>query len=312
VGELSTGETLQLSSAVGTPSLGTPAMTTTLTEGTDPDKVAADKRPTQYRIDVATITEGKLYLGNPTTGTGVEINATKNTIAAADLANLFFQADGGANGVFDGGVAIKYVAIDEDGLEDPTPGTIYLNPTNIPPDTDNSSEEIPQGETAKIPGLGGNDPDGIVDEYVVTQLPTGGILYLGDPATGGTPIVPTGSTFNPATPGTETRLTPANLNNIYFAANPGTASVPFTGSTFKYAAIDNDNVIDPEPATVTLTTPPETTGGKLPQRRESIPMVVRSSNTASPNSPTPPTVRSISVIPTFLVPARFKLQRVKI
>ncbi|NJN60586.1 MAG: hypothetical protein HC795_02740, partial [Coleofasciculaceae cyanobacterium RL_1_1] len=262
VGELSSGEIIQLSAATGT---GGSTMTTQLSEGTDPDKVAADKRPTQYRIDVATITEGKLYLNSVAAANevtqlpGYDAATNTVTIAAADLANLFFQADSD----FVGGVAIEYVAIDEDGLADPTPGTIYLNPpgTNIPPDTNDSAEEIPPGETAQIPGLGGTDPDDPtrdVKEFVITDLSgieaTDGKLYYGDPDDPtAIEIVP----YDPAVPTSGTRIPLADIDKIYFKSENG-----FNGATFKYAAIDNDNVIDPTPATVTLTTPPETTGGK--------------------------------------------------
>ena len=257
VGTLDDNEVIQLSTAAGT---GSAAMTTQLAAGSDTDGTVDS-----YRIDVATITEGELFLGDPA-GAGVNVttlagfDATSNTvtIAAADLPNLFFRADGD----FAGNVAIEYVAIDNDDLADPTPGTIYLNEpgASVPPNTLDATEDIPQGTTVAIPGLGGSDPDGNVQEFVITDLSdiaaTDGKLFYGDPTDGtGTAIeiVP----FDPATPGSGTRIPLADIDKIFFQAENG-----FDGATFQYAAIDNTDTIDPTPATVTLTTPPDTTGSE--------------------------------------------------
>ncbi|TAF49539.1 MAG: hypothetical protein EAZ61_14280, partial [Oscillatoriales cyanobacterium] len=85
--------------------------------------------------------------------------------------------------------------------------------------------------------LGGDDPDGLVARFRVTQLPSNGTLSLN-----GTPIT------------TSTVILPTQIDDLVFTAtNPAT----FSGTTFKYAAIDNQG-LEGEPADVKLGTPPTT------------------------------------------------------
>jgi fimbrial isopeptide formation D2 family protein/uncharacterized repeat protein (TIGR01451 family) len=138
--------------------------------------------------------------------------------------------------------------------QDHAPATVTiasnLPQTNLPPQTQNASQTVVPGDTNPVSGLSGSDPDGTVALYQITTLPTGGTLYIGDPANGGIPVTP------------DTILTPTQLQNLVFDANAG-----FLGTTFTYAAIDNDGAKDTTPATVTLTAgnaPPETEDAIVP------------------------------------------------
>ncbi|NJN62685.1 MAG: hypothetical protein HC795_15245 [Coleofasciculaceae cyanobacterium RL_1_1] len=229
IGKLNAGDTIQLVSG---------AMTTPLTEGSDPE----DGTPTQYRIDVSTInaTQGTLYLGDPTDPTNaINPAGTDLTINADQLDDLFFVAAAG----FTGDV-IEYVAIDSIGGEDPTPGKIYLNPpgTNIPPEAKPEIGVVPESGTLPLSpangfDLGGNDPDGFVASFRITELPMGGTLSLN-----GTPVT------------TSTVISPSQIDDLIFTA---TTPASFGGTTFKYAVIDNESR-EGAPATVELGTPPTT------------------------------------------------------
>ncbi|TAF49400.1 MAG: hypothetical protein EAZ61_14445, partial [Oscillatoriales cyanobacterium] len=186
-GELNPGDMLKLSLA---PNPGNaPNTIDPLENGRDPDVGGSILR---YEIDTTTITEGQLFIVNPTTGVRTEIPANTGTVNLApnDLVNLEFDADG----AFNGGVEIKYVAVDNYGVKDATPGTIYLNlpGVNLPPDTYNAGDtafpgvplainNIPNSVGSK--GAGGTDPDTIGNlpvSYKLNNLPAGGKLYLGE------------------------------------------------------------------------------------------------------------------------------------
>ena len=241
VGELTSNDVLELSTAV----TGTaPNTVVPLTAGTD-----ADGTVESYRIDVATITEGELFIGDPNTG-GRLIDATNNTIPATDLANLHFRADGD----FAGGVEIQYVAIDNLGAEDASPGVIYLNTpgANVRPTTVDENGVVPVNGTLPLNSangvdLGGDDPDGTVDFFEIDMFPTTGRLFLGDPT------VPANEVM------AGQQIPVADIGNLVFVADD---PANFAGDEFTYAAIDNDGLEDLSPATVRLTTPPQTGGGE--------------------------------------------------
>ncbi len=202
--------------------------------GDDPDGTVES-----YSINtLPAASDGILYLGNPTSG-GTPVVAGQ-ILTPAELNNLFFESTGD----FDG-TSFTYSAIDEEGLVDPTPATFTIN---TPPNTVDVVDEVNGGDTINLVGLDGSDPDGTVESYTINTLPpaSDGILYLGDPANGGTPVV------------LEQVLTPAELNNLFFEADPS-----YTGTSFTYSATDNEGISDPTPATVILTpegvnVPPET------------------------------------------------------
>jgi RTX calcium-binding nonapeptide repeat (4 copies) len=121
-------------------------------------------------------------------------------------------------------------------------------PGNQPPETTPPPVIIAApGTTAQLTGLGGTDPDpgDTVTQYIITSLPSQGTLLLGS---GGTPVTPN-------------QLIPANqIGNLFFQA-----SANFTGTSFTYAAIDNNGNQDATPATVTIntTSPIPTTGAPI-------------------------------------------------
>jgi Ca2+-binding RTX toxin-like protein len=125
---------------------------------------------------------------------------------------------------------------------------------NGDPEAVSFASVVTPGSSAPLPGFSATDPnvadgDSVVS-YAILTLPSAaqGVLYTGDPASGGVPVV-AGAT-----------LTPAQIQTIFFQAAPG-----FSGSTFTYTATDSRGASDQTPATVTLTPiglPP--TDGNLP------------------------------------------------
>ena len=110
---------------------------------------------------------------------------------------------------------------------------------NQPPVGNNTTTPpIPSGgEPVRLPLLTATDPDGSITLFIVNTLPppTQGTLFLGNPATGGTPVTPGQS------------IPPDQIGNLFFQPNPG-----FTGNaTFTFTATDNQGAVSP-PATVTI------------------------------------------------------------
>ena len=160
-------------------------------------------------------------------------------LTAEELSRLQFQFPEG----FSGNTSFKYAAIDTEGLKDPTPGTVFLKTEgsnippetnevtqNVPPNTFGGANQIPAGIATRLTGLGGDDPDGEVQEFRITQAPRNGTLFLGDPGDGGRAL------------GTGDRIPKNRINDVFFL--PGNN---FNGTDFRYAAIDNDGKEDPTP-----------------------------------------------------------------
>ncbi|NJR59480.1 MAG: type I secretion C-terminal target domain-containing protein [Cyanobacteria bacterium CRU_2_1] len=192
--------------------------------GTDPDGSV-----TAYTItSLPTPADGTLYLGNPASGgTAVTLG---QSIPAASIGNLYFQATVNFNGG-----SFTYAATDNSGITDPTPATVSLN---IPPVADNAAVNITANATVKLSGLSATDLDNRVQTYTLSTLPIAaqGTLYLGNPASGGTPVT------------AGQILTTDQIVQLYFQAEAG-----FSGATFTYTATDEAGGTDPTPATVTLT-----------------------------------------------------------
>lgn len=209
---------------------GIPANLPTLT-GTDPDGTIAS-------FTIATLPpadQGTLFLGDPATG-GTPVTPGQ-TITPAQANQLFFQP----TPTFTGGT-FTYAATDNAGGTDPTPATVSLVPVaNQPPETTPINTAVTPGTTTALPGLTATDPDGTIASFTLSTLPPPdqGILFLGNPLAGGTPV----------TAGQV--LTPTQATQLFFVPTPN-----FTGGTFTYAATDNLNATDPTPATVTLTASP--------------------------------------------------------
>ncbi|MGB7275964.1 MAG: DUF4347 domain-containing protein [Geitlerinemataceae cyanobacterium] len=178
-------------------------------------------------------TQGVLFLGDPNAG-GTPITVGQ-TLTPDQLDRVFFQPTATFNGA-----TFEYAATNSFGETDPTPGTVTLTFGNAPPDTDNGSAQLTPGLTAPIRDLGGSDSDGTVSFFTIKTIPPAGqgILFLGDPGQGGTPV------------SVDQRLTAEELDRLFFQAGTG-----FTGGSFTYAATDNFGLEDPTPAIVSLTAP---------------------------------------------------------
>jgi uncharacterized repeat protein (TIGR01451 family) len=191
--------------------------------GTDPDGTIAS-----YTINTLPPTaQGVLFLGDPANG-GVAVTVGQS-LTPAQISQLFFQSTGAFTGA-----NFTYNATDNRGAS--SPATATVSPiANRPPLTNNSSLSAVPGSTVTVPGLGGSDPDGTIASYTIDTLPpaTQGVLFLGDPANGGTAVTVGQS------------LTPAQIGQLFFQSTNG-----FTGTTFTYSAVDNLGLSNPAAATV--------------------------------------------------------------
>lgn len=145
------------------------------------------------------------------------------------------------NSEFVGKAIFQYVAIDNEGAEDPTPATITLlvtAPENEAPQTRTiTNPNITENSTqVELQPLAGIDSDGQVVSFRITQLPTEGQLFLGtEPITNITQTIPT-----------------EQAGDLRFTPNPD-----FIGTTsFSYTAIDNQGEEDLTPASFTISVIP--------------------------------------------------------
>ncbi len=201
--------------------------------GTDPDGTVVS-----YKI-TSLPTNGTLALGGvPITPAQV---AAGFTVPATQLGTLTFDPDGTAPA--GGSTSFTYAAIDNTGLEDSTPNTYSIPLGNEPPTTvDRTNVPVNAGDAAAplalspvAPVLSGNDPDGTVDNFVVTSLPTAGtLLYNGVPVVANTTLIPN---------------TPADLALVTYLPSTTQPTAPVT---FQYAARDNNGLQDGTPATYTI------------------------------------------------------------
>jgi hypothetical protein len=182
-------------------------------------------------VTLPAATEGVLFLGNPLTG-GTPVTAGQ-VLTPAQLPQLFFQAQPG----FTGGT-FTYRATDTDGDISQTPGTVSLVPTNNQaPTAGNATVNVSPGSSANISSLPATDADGTIASYTIVTLPPAnqGQLFLGNPASGGTPIA-------------AGQVIPvAQIGQLFFQPASG-----FSGTSFTYTATDDRGAIDLTPATVTL------------------------------------------------------------
>ncbi|MDC0833301.1 DUF4347 domain-containing protein [Geitlerinema sp. CS-897] len=211
---------------------------------------------------------GTLYVGDPDNG-GVAVTAGQQ-LTPDQIDRLVFRADFNATNI---NTTFDFSVIDNNGAKS-TSATVTLD-GNAPPDTtDAAFNSLTSGTPSQLTGLGGTDDDTDPNDlsFKITELPTEGTLYLGDPNGSGTPITNLSQVDN---------LTKAELDSLYFdpPANPAN----FTGTSFKYAAIDADGAEDPTPATVQLTP----TNGNVPPNTDDTTVDVPP-NTASSSTTIPP------------------------
>ncbi len=233
--------------------------------GTDPDGSIAS-----YTINtLPPAVQGVLFLGNPALGGGVPITPA-SVLTPAQISQLFFQSTSAFTGA-----NFNYSATDNQGLSSQAPATIAAIPSpiptptpapvptptpaptpiplptptptptpiplptptpNLPPVATNANFSIGRNSSARVPGLGGTDPDGSIASYTINTLPPAdqGLLFLGDPANGGGVAVTPGQT-----------LTPAQIGQLFFRATGS-----FSGANFTYSATDNGGATSPATATV--------------------------------------------------------------
>jgi len=203
--------------------------------GTDPDGSIAS-----YTINtLPPADQGLLFLGDPANG-GIAVTPGQ-VLTPAQIGQLFFQATGGFSGA-----NFTYSATDNSGATSPATATVAAvpvatpTPTNQPPVATNANFSISPNSSARVPGLGGTDPDGSIASYTINTLPpvNQGVLFLGDPANGGVAV----------TAGQV--LTPEQIEQLFFQSTGD-----FTGANFSYSATDNSGAVSPATATVAAISP---------------------------------------------------------
>ncbi|MEB3279105.1 MAG: DUF4347 domain-containing protein [Lyngbya sp.] len=166
---------------------------------------------------------------------GVLLNNTTQEIPLNQAGNLSLTPDSD----FVGTVQFQYTAIDNNGDEDLTPATFTIPvvpetiPENIPPETaEISASPLANNVTqASLPALTGSDTDGSVTGFIITQLPTDGELFLNGVAVEVNQQIPV-----------------SQATQLTFTPNSN-----FVGeTTFQYAAIDDQETVDPTPAVYTI------------------------------------------------------------
>ncbi|MEG4533915.1 hypothetical protein QUB06_25790, partial [Microcoleus sp. D2_18a_D3] len=105
------------------------------------------------------------------------------------------------------------------------------------PSADSSNVALAPNSVVRLGGLGGRDSDGTVVAFTISTLPSAnqGILFLGDPATGGVAVT-AGQT-----------LTAEQITQLFFQASGN-----FIGGNFTYSATDNFGATSAAVATVSL------------------------------------------------------------
>ncbi len=206
----------------------TPVQVPTL-EASDSDGTIAS-----YMLYDLPTTKGSLYLGEPESGTLI---TEGQILTPADINNIYFMPAVSTIGE----VIFHYTATDDKGdasNQATVTITVTAPPANEPPVADDKTvASTPNDTTVKIPDLSANDTDGTVESFTINTLPPNsqGVIYLGDPDNGGTPIF------------AGQLLSPSEVTNIYFKPDSN-----FTGEVqFDYTTTDN-NGSESEPATITI------------------------------------------------------------
>lgn len=114
---------------------------------------------------------------------------------------------------------------------------LVISTFSTPPTVANATVAVSPSGTVNVLGLSGTDAETSISSFTIVTLPDSaqGVLFLGDPTSGGTAI----------TAGQV--LTPTDLPQLFFQAQPG-----FTGGSFTYRATDTDGDTTQTPGVVTL------------------------------------------------------------
>ena len=200
--------------------------------GSDPDGIVVGFRITELPPDQA----GRLvFEGREITG----LDQLPAEIIPEQADDLTFNP----NSEFVGNARFDYVAIDNEGIEDPTPATITLPvvpSTNIPPIVQAVIFDfINRNDTnIDLDPLEAVDVDGTIESFRITQLPTPqmGQLILGD----GTSVTSLNQVSN---------LSPTEADQLQFTPNPNFSGL---AATFQYIATDNEGADALIPATYTI------------------------------------------------------------
>ena len=184
---------------------------------------------------------GTLYLDDPIKGK--QPISIGFELIPNEVASIFFKPQ---LGISEQEVTFNYLVTDNQGAQSvPATVTIPVTGPNQPPVADDkTTPAIPNNTTIALPALTATDKDGTVESYKIMTIPpeTQGIVYLGDPAKGGKPVL------------ARQILTPEKIKILFFqpAKNFSGGDVKFT-----YTAIDNyDAISNTATVTVPVVAPP--------------------------------------------------------
>jgi CshA-type fibril repeat protein len=193
---------------------------------------ATTKENTPVTVPVLSNDLGKL---EPTTVTVISGPNNGTVIINPDGSIKYTPASG-----FSGTDVINYQVCDKSTPAQCTTSSATITVSNnLPPET--VGQTLPlmlNTATASIPTLVATDLDGTISSLKVVTVPnpSEGVLYLGDPASGGTPVL-AGQV-----------LTPSDASKLFFKPTPG-----FSGNaSFTFTATDNLGKTDATPATVNI------------------------------------------------------------
>lgn len=187
---------------------------------------------------------GTLYYFNGTVNVPVTEGGT--TLTTAQAALIRFDPSGN----YIGEISFQYTATDNTGNVDPTPARYIIPINNNPPaaaNVTNAAINSSAGPTT-ISSLTAADPDGTVQSYTITALPSvnQGVIYLDGVAVLQGQVIST-----------------SQATRLQFDPNPS-----FSGNTvFSFTAVDNLNAADQTPAafTIPITNQPPVADDKLSQ-----------------------------------------------
>lgn len=114
---------------------------------------------------------------------------------------------------------------------------LRISTFSTPPTVTDATIPVQPNSTVNVTGLSGTDPETSISSYTIVTLPdpAQGVLFLGNPASGGTAVT------------VGQILTSDQISQLSFQAQSG-----FTGSNFTYRGTDTDGDTSQAPGTITL------------------------------------------------------------
>lgn len=188
-------------------------------------------------ITFAGVTIGVMSGGSAGVPLTITFNASATPAAVSELVKSISYQNTDTTQPTTGARNVDYVVTDGDGGTS-TVHTAIVNVAGVndAPFTGTANSSGNEDATSIAITLGGSDPDGTIDHFVLSTLPANGLLYIDS---GPTTL---------ATPGADIATSGGTLT-LYFVPDPDWNGV----TTFDYGAKDDGGLIDPTDATGTIT-----------------------------------------------------------